>query len=127
MKPYNPLTAPDPTEWLATDEGERIEMVRPLHQRARIRLPRLDVHATFHVIVENQIALGSETPVEAVAKRLMEEGLDRHQAIHAIASVVAYMMHDMAQASDSPATTDVEGRYYADLEQLTAEGWRNSG
>jgi hypothetical protein len=42
-----------------------------------------------HVIVENQVALGEAYPVQSVLLRLMEEGLDRHDAIHAIGSVLA--------------------------------------
>ena len=33
-----------------------------------------------HVVVENQVALGEATPVPATLDRLMDEGLDRHDA-----------------------------------------------
>ena len=39
MNKYNPLKAPDPAEWLAMDEGERMALVREYHRRAKIRLP----------------------------------------------------------------------------------------
>jgi hypothetical protein len=61
MQRYDPLKAPDPQEWLALDEQERIALAQDYHRRARIRLPNATAHATAHAIVENQIALGDET------------------------------------------------------------------
>jgi hypothetical protein len=46
------------------------------------------VHAAIHVAVENQIAMGVELVGETVA-RLVAEGLDRHEAIHAIGALLA--------------------------------------
>ena len=40
-------------------------------------------------IVENQVALGDAFAARAVLLRLMAEGLDRHEAIHAIGSVLS--------------------------------------
>ena len=54
------------------------------HRRAGIFPPNEQLHATFHVVVENQIALGDELPVRRAVDRLMAEGLDRHQAVHAV-------------------------------------------
>jgi len=84
MPRYDPLKAPDPEEWLELDEQERIDLAQDYHRRARIKLPSALLHANMHAIVENQIALGDETPARRVLQRLMNEGLDRHQAIHAI-------------------------------------------
>ncbi len=59
---YDPSTAPHPEQWLALGEEERIDLVLGYHRRARIRLPRQQLHAVFHVVVENQIA-DAELPV----------------------------------------------------------------
>jgi len=125
MQRYDPLKAPDPEEWLALDEQERIELVQDYHRRARIRLPNSTTHAMAHTIVENQIALGDETPVRRTAQRLMDEGLDRHETIHAIGMVLFEFINDLlrAPASDS----DPNPPYFAALERLTAEDWRRSG
>ena len=79
---YDPLEAPEPEEWLAIDEAERIRLALDYHRRARVRLPNEKLHAVLHVVIENQIALGDEIPVQHTAQRLMAEGLDRHEAIH---------------------------------------------
>jgi len=63
MKPYDPPEPPDPEQWRSIDEQMQIQLVRDYHRRARIRLPNAMVHAVVHVAVENQIALGDETPV----------------------------------------------------------------
>jgi hypothetical protein len=125
MKRYDPLTPPDPEQWLALDEQERIDLVEDYHRRARIRVPNADVHAIFHAIVENQIALGDEIPVRRTLQRLMSEGLDRHDAIHAVGSVLAGHVHDLARRPDVGA--DPNRSYYEALEQLTAEEWLRSG
>jgi hypothetical protein len=121
---YDPLEAPDPEEWLELDEHERIELVRDYHRRARIRLPNEKLHATLHAIVEAQIALGDETPARRIAQRLIGEGLDRHDAIHAIGMVLAGHMYDLLKTAKSD--TDPNAPYFAALERLTAEDWRRS-
>jgi hypothetical protein len=40
-----------------------------------------------HVVVENQVALGEATSVPEALDRLINEGLDRHDAVHAVGSV----------------------------------------
>ena len=70
------------------DEAERIRLVEHYHRTARIKLPSVKAHSTFHVIVENQLAENVE-PVVRAMNRLTNEGLTRHDALHAIASVLA--------------------------------------
>ena len=82
------------------DEAERIGLVTDFHRRAPIRLPNAQVHAVFHVIIENQLAMGDEIPVARTHDRLMSEGLDRHEGIHAIGSVLAVHVAEIAGHSD---------------------------
>ncbi len=58
-------------------------MVEGYHRHVRARLPNMAAHASLYVIVENQAALGDEIPVQRILDRLMQEGIDRHKAIHA--------------------------------------------
>ena len=124
MQPYNSLMSPDPEEWLALGEQERIDLARDYHRKARIRLPNAKVHATVHAIVETQIALGDETPARRTAQRLMDAGLDRHEAIHAIGWVLIQFMSDQMETPEFD--TDPNARYFAALERLTVEDWRQS-
>lgn len=123
MMKYDPAEAPDPAEWLALDESERLELVEAHHRRARDRMPNPQAHAIFHVIVENQ-ALDDDLPVRRAIRRLMGEGLDRHEAIHAVGSVLAAYLHDfMGEGGTSEFPTEA---YHAEIENLTAESWRAS-
>jgi hypothetical protein len=131
MLEYDPFIEPDPDQWLALDEEERIDLVIAYHRRAGIRFPREKVHAVFHAIVESQIA-DAELPVRDTAERLMSEGLDRHDAIHAIGSVLAGYMNDLMRGavpdgSDLDPRSDPNEAYFAELKVLTAEEWRRSG
>src|SRR3972149_483697 len=101
MNRYDPAQSPDPAEWLRQDEQERNTLVEQYQRRARVDLPNLTLHAAMHVVAENQLALHDEPVVRALA-RLMEEGLTRHDAVHAIGSVVAEYLYDILQAKNAP-------------------------
>jgi hypothetical protein len=120
MRKYNPMVDPVPQLWQELDADERIEMVRDYHQQAGIDIPDEYMHALLHVVVENQIALGMEIPTQAVLRRLIDENLDRHDAIHAIASVLANHMYELMNGDD-PVVSNED--YYAELENLTAKKW----
>ena len=102
-------------------------MVEDYHRRARIPLPNLAAHAATHAVVESQIALGDETPARRAAERLMQEGLDRHEAIHAIGMALMEYVHKVMTMKAPPPGADPNAAYFAELERLTAEAWRRSG
>jgi len=122
MNSYDPDASLPPADWLQIDEGERIELVASYHRRKKIRLPNAQLHAVVHVIVENQLALGEEVVVQTLA-RLQTEGLNRHDAVHAIGSVLAGDLYELMQAS-SDATGDTYRRYLEGLPKLTARTWK---
>jgi hypothetical protein len=80
----------------------------------------LRAHAAIHATVETQLAEGLGCAVRAM-ERLVEQGLDRHEAVHAIGSVVAAQLYAALQhrAFDS-------AEYEARLDALTADSWRKS-
>ena len=122
MDSYDPDTPRRSADWLQTDEGERIELVSSYHRRKKVHLPNAQLHAVIHVVVENQLALGEEVVVETLA-RLQREGLSRHDALHAIGSVLAADLYELMQES-SEATGDTYRRYLDRLQKLTAKHWR---
>ncbi len=79
-----------------------------------------------HAVVENQIALGDEIPVRRTVQRLMSEGLDRHESIHAVGSVLIGHMTELLGRSEAVPGTNANDSYYAALDRLTAKGWRQS-
>jgi hypothetical protein len=122
MDSYDPDTSLNATDWLETDEGERIELVSSYHRRKKSRLPNAQLHSVIHVVVENQLALGEAIVIETLA-RLQGEGLGRHDALHAIGSVLAADLYELMQEG-SEATGDAYRRYLERLQELTAEKWR---
>jgi hypothetical protein len=120
---YDPREHVDSDSWLALDESERTGLVVRYHRRQRIRLPNETVHAAIHVIVENQAALGDAFPARAVLFRLMNEGLDRHEAIHAIGAVLSKTL--FTAVSGENLDGDLNAGYVEELKSLSAESWRN--
>jgi hypothetical protein len=122
MDSHDPDTSLNATDWLETDEGERIELVSSYHRRKKSRLPNAQLHSVIHVVVENQLALGEAIVIETLA-RLQGEGLSRHDALHAVGSVLAADLYELMQES-SEATGDAYRRYLERLQELTPEKWR---
>jgi hypothetical protein len=121
MNNYDPLRDPKPTKWLEIDEQERISLIAKYHKKAGVRLPNVHLHAAIHTIVENQLAEGLPVACETLS-RLMQEGLDRHDAIHAIGSVLTEHIFNVL---DAGANSDANERYYQGLRALTAAKWRS--
>jgi len=122
---YDPLQAPDPIEWNGRDEDERMAAVEDYHRRKHVPRDRLSAHATIHTVVENQIAMGDGSPAARAVTRLIAEGLDRHEAIHAIGSVLSRHMFN-ALKGHYPPNTDLGVLYNQEVEQLTAKSWLES-
>jgi phytoene/squalene synthetase len=120
MDKYDPLHPPDPRAWLDLDEAERLDLVSEYHEPTGEEFQDTQVHAAIHVAVENQLAEHLPS-VEAALQRLQAEGLDRHNAVHAIASVLAEHLHDIIQGH-SPET-DPNEPYYRALEKLSVATW----
>jgi len=119
---YNARRAPIPKEWLELDEQERLDLVIQYHRRDRLSVGQsATAHAAMHVVVENQIAMGNPYVVPATLNRLMREGLDRHDAIHAIGSVFIQFFYDEATGNKHP---DLNAEYGRQVAALTAASWR---
>ena len=122
LNAYDPDTSSSAIEWLALDESERIEIVAAYHRHKQIRLPDAQLHAVIHVVVENQIALGEEVVVNTLA-RLQTEGLNRHEALHAIGSVLVDDLYELMRES-AAGPNQAYGRYLDRLGALTSGNWR---
>ncbi len=121
MEDYDPLNAPDPDEWQSMDEDERITLVMEHHRESGVEPQNEQTHAAIHVIVENQIALGDEVPTEATVECLIREGLGRHDAIHAVGSVLVNFMHELLD--DGDAAPSANQSFYDELKKLKAAEW----
>ncbi|MCF7972379.1 MAG: hypothetical protein K9N55_01045 [Phycisphaerae bacterium] len=117
---YDALEAPASDQWLELDEQDRILAIEAFHDACEEELPDTKMHSIIHAIVENQLA---ENLLEThrTLKRLMDEGLDRHNAIHAIGSAVAQHMFELMGNTTKPK--EANAKYSKMLNDLTADKW----
>lgn len=81
----------------------------------------LPMHAIIHAAVETQLAEGHGHALKAL-RRLLDEGLDRHDAVHAVGSVLAEQIYGALKGSSFD-----EAAYQQGLDALSAESWHHSG
>jgi hypothetical protein len=120
---YDPMSDPDPTAWLELAEQDRIILAERAHRGIDTGEASPRVHAVIHAVVETQVAMGDETPARATLLRLQREGLDRHDAVHAIGTALILHLREIAQRG-ADDKSDPNPAYFRALEQLTAESWR---
>ena len=122
MDSYDPDISPDLDEWQTLDESEQINLVQDFHIEANEEAPEggAMLHASIHVVVENQIAIGTE-PVPATVTKLIRQGLTRHEAIHAVGAIICENLYDLVQGNDNQWNSR---QYRRRLEKLTAKRWR---
>lgn len=120
MESYHPSQTPSPKEWLKLDESVRIELVRKSHKAASVQFEQgaERVHSILHVIVENQLAMNVES-VPATISRLTRQGLNRHEAIHAIGAVISGDLFDTLKSGQEYNLKKYRNR----LNKLTAKRW----
>ena len=121
MEKYDPTNSINAPEWLELEEAEQIELVRDFHSELNLDMPieALTMHSSIHVIVENQLAMRVDLIPETIAK-LTRQGLDRHEAIHAIGAIISEDIFDVIRGNIeefSPA------KYRRKLEKITAKRW----
>ncbi len=123
MARYDASRTPDPDEWLDADEAERLDQVASYHRVRGIDVPNMELHAQFHALVETGLASGDAAITDAL-HRLTGDGLDRHEAVHAIGYVIAEQMYKSAQRAPSK---DPQGVLAAELRKMSAARWRRMG
>jgi hypothetical protein len=124
MKHYDPDVDPIASEWLALDEKRRIRLVKEHHRAARLDPPHINGHAATHTIVENQIAMQVASVLRAM-QRLMDDGLSRHDAVHAVGCVLIEHFHEATTTRDPTFARTSAARYDVAIDRLTAQVWRD--
>lgn len=122
MQRYDAMRAPEPAEWLELDEQERIILIERFHRKEREQCDSPKIHAIIHATIETQLALNEPVTAREALTRLMREGLNRHEAIHAIGSILAQQIHETLTATGGKSDTSVD--YATALTTLSAASWR---
>ncbi len=121
MHQYNPAKDPKPKEWLAIDESARLDLIYEFHEEHGEFGESMETHATIHAVVETQLAMDVPNARDALV-RLRKSGLTRHDAIHAIGSVLAEHLHELVHNRDVQSD-EANSRYYERLRSFTKEDW----
>jgi hypothetical protein len=98
-----------------------------IEEHARNPHPNLDrdamrAHVMIHEMVERQLADGEPPEVSEALHRLLAGGLSRHEAVHAIGTIVAKEAVRMMK-DNRPLNTEA---YTRELAKLTVESYRKS-
>ncbi len=75
----------------------RIEQEHRRHPHPGLKGARLRLHVAIHAVVETQLLEDKPAETAATLARLQAEGLDRHQAVHAIGTVVSSEIFEVMQ------------------------------
>jgi hypothetical protein len=122
---YDADRAPVPGAWLSLPDAARLAAVEASHRAlagSHPASPKPRLHAALHMVVEDQAARGEPPQARRALERLVESGLSRHEAVHAVGRVAA----DAAEKALARGQHDAAA-YARELDALTAEGWRSLG
>jgi len=122
---YDPERPPAADVWKSLDEGEAELMIMQHHRSPRCEhppAPNPRLHAAAHLIVENQAAT-ADLPVADALRRLVAEGLSRHEAVHAVGWLVARHLFPALGSGAKPPDLN---QYYEEVSSLTAQAWLRS-
>ena len=124
MESYNPENTVNSDEWLALDEGVRLQLIEDYHNTLNLPMETaaLKMHCMLHVTVENQLAEAEYPIIQQTLDKLTRQGLDRHDALHAIASILCNGLFDAMRGAESEFSIK---NYRRKLEKLTAKRWKN--
>lgn len=115
---YNPDHTPDPETWLALPEDERLGLILNWHEDSEDPLPESGdwhLHAALQLAVENQLAMNEPKAVRPTLERLMNEGLDRHSAVHVIAGLLAELTHEHVRLKNEPFDNEIYDQALTEL------------
>jgi hypothetical protein len=91
---YDANEGPDPGIWSSLEHTERIDLVAAYHREVQLPGDGDELHIAVHVAIEDHLARGP-TEVSWMITRLVDDGLTRHDAIHAIGDVLLSILGEV--------------------------------
>jgi len=115
---YNPDQAQDREAWMALSPADKLRVAKNYHDSIKAKASRQ--HACRHVFVEDQIAHGVR-PVIRAMERLQSGGVQRHDAIHAVAAVCVAHWQRVVITSTETDQSAAQLRLNAELDALNVD------
>lgn len=112
---YNPDQLQDRETWMMLSPADKLRVAKNYHDSIRMKVSKQ--HAYLHVFVEDQIAHGVR-PVIRAMERLQSGGLERHEAIHAVAAVCAAHWQRVSLSSTETDQSAAQLRLNSELDSL---------
>ena len=106
--------------WLDLSEDERVALVLQHHESDETSDDHLRMHAIVHSGIETQLAEGNPS-TRAALERMLEAGLDRHEAVHAVGGVLASHIYHTLEGNPFDCK-----KYHRDLDGLSADTWKRT-
>lgn len=120
---YDADQPPDPAAWLALASVDKLRLVVAFHARQRLPSGRLKSHAALHVVLEDRVARG-EGPVVRALARLQQQGMVRHDALHAVGDVLGRHLRLKDETLNAADAGAQQRRLNEALEQLPTRATR---
>jgi hypothetical protein len=116
---YDPDRGPTPAAWLALPDDARMLEIASAHRRHSLGDEKKDrLHAVAHLLIENQLATNDPAVTRITLERLLSGGVWRHDAIHALSSVMMRFIVDAMQEKPFELS-----RYEDELAALEPRDW----
>ncbi|MEO6280047.1 hypothetical protein [Roseateles sp.] len=109
----------EPAAWLALKPAEKLRLAVTFHASKRLASGRYKSHAPMHVALEDRVAR-REAPVVHALARLQQQGMTRHDALHAVGDVLTEHLRLLDTAPGPIAAGAWQRRFNEALEQLQA-------
>lgn len=113
MKRYDPTQPQVRDEWLTLSQSGHLTRIETYHKDTKAQYD--NSHVFMHLAVENQLLAPDGSVVRETLQRLMQDGLDRHAALHVIGEL--YLEFELKRRRPHPDAIDWRG-YELELKQL---------
>lgn len=119
---YDADVNPDPVLWISTRKEERWQAIERYHVESSACFgDDVGFHAFMHSLVEEMLMSEQMPSVGAAFARLRTEGIQRHQAIHALAYRLRNLISKLSEGAE--LTQDDSDAAIQEIDQMTAASW----
>ena len=94
--------------WISSYNKELAARARRVFWKSVVLGPGARAHVAIHAVVESQVAMGEPAATAEALQRLVDQGMERHEAVHRVGQVVAELMHAAMTGAMNPLEVNDE-------------------